>query len=127
MAVCNPQTLMTEAGCLACLSEKTLLAIAVKLLCTISGMATCNPQTLMNDAKCFACLGEKQLLAIVVQLLCNISVDGTGGGGTGGVTCGDVDPVAAPAANCTLYYNRSDSTLWYWDVNDTAWYEMINT
>lgn len=123
---CDPQTLVNSAPCLTCYDNQQFKAVVVYLLCQIAGMS-CNPETLLESAKCFQCYNTKEAEAVMLYLLCQINEGGGGGGGTGGVLCGDVDPVDAPTADCTLYYNRTDSSLWYWDANDTAWYEMVAT
>lgn len=120
---CTPQSLINEAPCLTCLDEVQYRSVVLSLLCQIAGMS-CDPATLLASANCFQCYNDKESKAVMLYLLCQIN-EGGGAGGGGGVTCGDVDPVDAPTADCTLYYNRTDSSLWYWDANDTTWYPLI--
>jgi hypothetical protein len=117
---CDPQSLLTSAACqLGCLSSKQLKAIQVTLLCAILNggpVMTCDPPTLLSNAKCLMCLEPWQLDAIAIYLLCQILANGgTGGGGGSGVTCGIVDPVAAPTGSCGIYYRTDTGKMWVWD------------
>lgn len=77
MAVCNPQTFITESACLACLTYRQLQMVKVMLLCQIynSGQpsVTCSPQDLLNQSPCLGCLTVHQLQLIKTQLACELS------------------------------------------------------
>lgn len=75
------------------------------------------------DARCFTCLDPVQQSAIQTNLLCQIAQGGGVGGG--GVTQGAGDPVAAPASGNGIYYDQTDSSLWAWDSNLSAWVKLL--
>lgn len=118
---CTPQELINSAKCFACLSPRQLKDVMTSLLCSIAGMASCDPATLMEDAAAFSPLTAHELEVIQTQLLCEI-LNGGGSGGSSCLLCGDVDPTDAPEdCTCALYYNKVDSTFWYWDTNANQW------
>ena len=76
---------------------------------------------LMEQISCLKCAiqpGDVGLL--ILGAVSNIT---GGGGGGGGVTCGAVDPVAAPSGSCALYVNTVAQSLWYWD--GVSWTALI--
>jgi hypothetical protein len=60
---------------------------------------------------------ERQLLAKILNAI------GGGGGGGGGVSCGAVNPVAAPSSTCAIYFNTAAGSLWAW--NGSAWLPLV--
>ena len=128
MATCTTSELMQQAACLSCLSPGQLELIKTVILCRIlhlnNPMASCDVQDLLDDANCFSCLYPYQLSLIQTQLLCEI-LNAGGGGGSSCLLCGNVDPVAAPACACALYYNMLTSSFWYWDNNLATWAMLI--
>lgn len=85
---------------------------------------SCDASDLSSLAKCLGGLSDLDLMRIEVYLLCQIvNNGGGGGGGSSGVTCGLVDPVAAPTGSCGLYLNQSTGSLWGWD--GSAWFALI--
>lgn len=99
----------------------------LQLLCRINTaldpMSTCDPKTILADGKCFFGLDAKAAQVAMLQLLCNIS-DAIGGG-SGGVICAAVDPVADPGQTCALAYNTVTASLWYWNDNLGIWSQLI--
>lgn len=125
---CEPQDLLNASKCFACLNPYQLELVKASLLCQIlqasDPMATCDPAELLDAAKCFACLHPGQLQLIQTELLCEILQAG-GGGGEGCIICGIADPVDPPECACSLAYNRTNSSLWYWDQVGLAWAPLI--
>lgn len=66
---CEPNALVSAAGCLNCLTPYQAEWINTYLLQQIAG-DTHTPQELVELAKCFSCFTLKQLLEIQVYLLC---------------------------------------------------------
>lgn len=128
MATCNPQTLVEDGACLACLDAKQFQVAKLALLCAIlralDPMASCDPQTLIADGACFDCLTGKQLQVAELQLLCNIS-ESLGGGNIGGLSCGTSNPTGAPTGDCGWYYNRTTGAVFYWDSDLIDWVPVI--
>lgn len=131
---CDPTTLVSDAKCFICALEPVMQqAVIVRLLCAIkdgeSSMA-CDPTTLVEESKCVLCaIPPNMMNAVAVSLLCQI-LEAGGVGGGGALTCGDVDPVAAPSnpATCAIYINKAipnAATFWYWNPDTTAWISFI--
>jgi hypothetical protein len=102
--------------------------IKLALLCAIANGTTmdCSSQNLVNQANCLMCqIPSGMVDAIEIYLLCQIASSGGGGGGGGGagVTCGAVDPVAAPSGTCGLYYRTDNGGVWIW--TGAAWLQVI--
>ena len=66
--VCTPSSLLASNPCLACLSEKELLAALLGVL-TLSDELHI-PDVLKNSA-CFTCLSKKQMLQALVTIMGN--------------------------------------------------------
>lgn len=110
---------------LAQLSGSALQAIRVYILNAIANGETVPTaaQDLITAAKCYiACIPEGALGAIEVYLLTQIA-NGGGGAGGSGITCSELDPVAAPTGSCGMHINIVDETLWFW--NGTTWVALI--
>ncbi|MBU2249875.1 MAG: hypothetical protein KKD77_24225 [Gammaproteobacteria bacterium] len=121
-------TLMADVKCYACqppgLWQLLMLGLLKQTAEAVDPMADTTVAGLLEEAKCYACQppGMWQLLALA--LLKQIAeAGGTGGGGTGGVLCGAVDPVAAPTETCAFYYRTDTGAVWYWD--GAAWVALI--
>lgn len=70
MAACDPQTLATDAKCLATgLSTHQLLA-AIAYFMAIDAGESPTPANLARLGKCLNGLGDRQLLAIIAGLQC---------------------------------------------------------
>lgn len=128
MASCDPKDLIKTAACFDGIPPVTLQGINTVLLCKIllqsQPMSSCDPKTLAQAAACFSGIPLKSLIEIQTQLLCEI----LNGGGTGGpscLLCGSVDPTAAPACDCAIYYNRTSAAFWYWDSVAVKWFAFI--
>lgn len=75
------------------------------------------------DSK-IACLDERDLLIVIAEALAQ---GAAGGGGSGVVSDGVVDPVAAPAdATVTNWYiNTATGTAWVWPAGGAAWQQIV--
>ncbi len=125
---CDSTTLVNGAYCNFCnLSGSMLYAIKLRLLCAIANgdmSIACDSASLVEAAKCYECqIPYGMMPAIEIYLLCFIAQNGTGAGGGGGITCGTVDPVAAPTGTCAIYYRKDTAKFWYWD--GAAWQVFI--
>lgn len=76
MRSCSPQSLLDDAKCFLCLTEKQLdLVIVEQLRLWLSATtpdADVTAQGLMDEAVCLLCLPVKQLLLVQTQLLCEL-------------------------------------------------------
>lgn len=133
MATCDLETAAADSVCFECAPVDKLAAMSVSLLCKVlqalDPMATCDPETIADDAKCFECFDLQKLMAIQAKLLCDISenIGGGGAAGTGCVLCDDSDPVEAPTdCSCALWYNYSNTTLWFWRSDTSTWVQLIS-
>lgn len=130
MAQCDTQALMGEASCFNCFGYGDIKLVEAALLCRIlkalDPVATCNVNELLSEAQCFLCLSPQQWELIKLQLLCNIS-DSMTSGSMSSMSCGPVDPVAAPTdpTKCVMYANTTANSLWYWNNNTAAWVPLI--
>lgn len=130
MVACDPQQILRASNCWQAIPAEQLAIIRTQLLCqilqSVSSMASCDPQTLLNNSQCFACFPVSQLALIQTELLCEI-LNAGGTGGRGCILCGTTDPVDAPApvCECALYYNRTNSSFYYWDQVALAWAALI--
>ena len=88
------------------------LQALVYLYAQIAGVT--DPQTIIDGAKCFSCIPPGMLLQALVYLAAQVSI-----GGASRVTCGTVDPVAAPANGCGVYYRTDTGAFFLWD--GTQW------
>ena len=117
---CDPQTLATNAKCLAAKFSRTeLQAIRIYLWCAYLNGETvsCDPQTLATAS---ACLLEKlsrgDMDAIETNLACAIAAGG-GGGGSAGVTAADYgggEPSFTPATDGAVAIDTSNGRIWWW-------------
>lgn len=103
-----------------------LQLVQTSLLCRLAfpEVLMCDVQALMSQAACFGCLTQHQLQLVQTQLLCLIFENGGGGGGTC-LTCGAADPVIAATCPCSLYYNTTTASFWYWDDGLAQWFMLI--
>lgn len=65
---CTPSSLLASNPCLACLSEKDLLAALVAITATASRTYATDLPQLMQDSACFGCLTEKQMFQALVSV-----------------------------------------------------------
>ena len=73
--VCDPNTLLANAGCFSCLPSGFFLPLKLVLWSQIlgtKGVTVPDVPTLLARAACFACLSPGQLQMIKLVLLCNI-------------------------------------------------------
>ena len=66
--ICTPSSLMNSSPCLACLSEKQMLAA---LLAIISLSTSQEVPTILKNSACFMCLSKKQMLQGLVTIMGN--------------------------------------------------------
>lgn len=66
--VCTPSSLLASSPCLACLSEKQMLAAIVGI--NAIAMEQAVPDAL-RDSSCFMCLSKKEMLQALVTILGN--------------------------------------------------------
>lgn len=78
-AACDPATLLANAACLTCLSNKQILEAIVKIIVNWAyNNGYMLPDTdLRADIACLHCLTPKQILAIILDELCTGVNDGT--------------------------------------------------
>lgn len=110
----TPEEIAALSACFRCVADRQ--AAVLFLLARIADVTI---EEIIAGSACFRCLSDFQ--AAQLFLLNTIATNGTGGGGGASdqVACGAVDPVAAPAGACGLYYNTVSSALFYWD--GAAW------
>jgi hypothetical protein len=115
--------LIADATCdMSCLPPGLVMyAILAALIDVGNGLPVPDAQTLASEANCLLCyLSPGMVPYAILQAIRGIS---SGGGGSGGVTCGAADPVAAPSGTCGLYYRTNDGSLWKW--NGAAWGQIL--
>lgn len=100
------------SSCYRCLPDRQ--AAILFLLATIADVTI---DEINAGSACYRCVAD--FASAELFLLNTIATNGSTGGGSSGVTCGAVDPVAAPAGSCGLYYNTTSTALFYWD--GAAW------
>jgi hypothetical protein len=66
--VCTPSSLLASNPCMACLSEKQLLAALVGIMA--QSLEESLPDVLKNSA-CFMCMSKKQMLQALVSIVGN--------------------------------------------------------
>lgn len=124
---CTSESLAVAAQCLECKIPRGFTPyIKLALLCAIVNGDTsmaCDSQSLVDAAKCLECKIPLGFVPFIeIYLLCQIASGGTGGGGAG-VTCGIVNPSAAPTGSCAIYYRTDTLQMWFW--NGAAWQLVI--
>lgn len=129
MATCDVGSLISTAGRFMCLPLTQLLGVQTELLRQLvlarNPMAATDVQSLLTAGKCFEHLPVAQVLGIQTQLLCEILQAG-GVSANSCLVCGDTDPVADPACDCALGYNRLTGAFFMWDDSQTAWLPLIS-
>lgn len=129
MATCDANELVELANCFSCLMPYQLELVKTVLLCQLANpnavnpMANCDVQALMSDASCFSCLTSFQLSVIQTQLLCEI-LNG-GGSGAACIECGAAAPVDPAGCDCSLYYNTTTASMYYWDSALAQWVLLL--
>jgi hypothetical protein len=97
------------------------------LLQQIAGNKMTANQLAVAAAKaCFNCSDDRSMWVQALYLLNQIQANGStggGGGGSGSVLQGAIDPVAAPATpgSPALYTNLTSGVLWTWNVTTQTW------
>ena len=126
---CDPATLLSAASCFQCLTTGEQQLIRIALYCRIANGVTmaCDIATLLSESSCYQCLPAGQLTLLEIALLCTIMTNGAGTGGSGGLSDGVVDPVAAPTnpAVTNLYANTVNGTLFIWPAGGAAWTQYV--
>jgi hypothetical protein len=107
---------------IACLGQRQLWIVIAQALATSVSMTA----TQLLDAACesgIACLEERNLLIAIAEGI----NQGGAGGGSGVVSDGVVDPVAAPAnpAVTNWYTNTVAATAWVWPAGGAAWQQIV--
>jgi hypothetical protein len=119
----DANTLLAEAACYDCGTppgqwQLLKLGLLRQILLASDPVADTSPAALLEAAKCYVCMPPGLWQLLELGLLQQI-VAGGGTGGGGGVTCGVVDPVAAPTGSCAIYYRTDTGTIFVWD--GAAW------
>lgn len=65
---CTPSSILASTPCVACLSEKELLAALVAII-AVSKSKTL--KQVLEDSACFTCMSDKQLLQAIVVIFGN--------------------------------------------------------
>jgi hypothetical protein len=126
---CDSTSLLNNAKCIfGCVPPGMAKAIQIALLCNIVNgtvMTDCSAQNLVTQAACFLpCIAAGAADSIIIYLLCQIASGSSGGGGgSGSVLCGTVDPTTGPTGSCGIYYRSDTGGFWYW--NGSAWIQFI--
>lgn len=121
---CTPDDLAESINCLSEQNKQVLLAEIVYLLCQLNSME-CDPDTLAESSNCLSQWNEGALLGAAVFLLCELT---NGGGlGSGVLSDGAVDPVAAPTnpAVTNWYTNTATGTAWIWPAGGAVWQQIV--
>lgn len=63
---CTPSSLLASTPCLACVSEKEMLAVLVGIFAISEGHTIAD---VMKDSACFTCMSKKQMLHGLTTLL----------------------------------------------------------
>lgn len=126
MAVtCTSTALIDATRCQECQIPPGMIPyVKLAILCNIvNGVTmTCDSATLIEAAKCFECQIPLGFVPYIeVYLLCQIASGSSGSGG--GITCGVVNPSAAPSGSCAIYYRTDTLQMWFWD--GAAWQIVI--
>jgi len=66
--VCTPSSLIASNPCLACISEKELLASLLGIFAKASRDYANDLPKLLEDSACFTCLSKKQMLQALVTI-----------------------------------------------------------
>ena len=109
------QTIVSEIPCDLCNAPPGLAMYMVAA--AMVDLANGNPvpmttQELISESNCLLCLVSPGMLPyLMITALRQIS---SGGGGSGGVTCGVGAPVAAPSGTCALYIDTSTGALYHY-------------
>ena len=122
MALIDPQEAVDAAQPWCCIPQGDLwYGVLAALTAVGNGDPMPTAQELMDDIACLKCsIQSGDVPLLIIGAVSSITA---GGGGTGGVTCGAADPVAAPANACTLYYRTDNGSLWKW--NGAAWEALL--
>lgn len=124
MTAVEVQDLIDDIPCDLCYMSPGMVPYAVLAAMLDVANGTPVPETtqgLIAEANCLFCVVPAGMVPFLqIQALRNIS---SGGGGSGSVTCGVSDPVAAPTVACALHYRTDNGAVWFW--NGAAWVQLI--
>jgi hypothetical protein len=125
----DANTLLSEVKCYACqppgIWQLLKLGLLRQILLAHDAMADTSVNTLLENVKCYECIPPGMWHLLELALLQAILAAGGGGGGTGGVLCGVVNPVADPGVACAFYYRTDTLELWSWDDGAGTWAQII--
>lgn len=62
---CDPSSLLASNPCIACLSEKEMLAVLVGIIAVQASLPLAD---VMKDSACFTCMSKKQMLHSLVTI-----------------------------------------------------------
>ena len=118
MATPTSDELLEESRCFDCgISDGAKRAVLIYLFSQIAEVDMTATE-LLEASRCLDCgIPDGAKMGVLIYLATQIS--GGGGGGTGGVTCGTSDPVAAPTNNCTVFYRTDIVRVLAW--NGSVW------
>lgn len=75
---CTPSSLLASTPCLACISEKDMLAVIVGIVALNQAKTIAE---VMEESVCFRCMSRKQMLQALVTILgSNLLGEGSGAG-----------------------------------------------
>lgn len=79
-ATCTPSALLEDYKCLACLSEKELLAVLVLVANQLIGTYNLPEELddLFSDSACFTCLSDKQKFQAIISAMSTVAYERSG-------------------------------------------------
>ncbi len=70
--LCEPGALLAENPCIACLSEKEMLAVIVAIMAITASKTIAD---VVSESACFTCMSRKQMLQALVTMIANDLLD----------------------------------------------------
>lgn len=122
----TPAEIAEASTCLSCIDGKwPALLYLLDQIRVEQGGAAMTPNEIAEASACFDCINNKEAAAL--YLLEQILAGGGGGAGSGVVSSGAIDPVAAPAdpAVDNWYINTAAGTGWLWPAGGAAWQQIV--
>jgi len=124
----TPNEYLQRSACFACLPERTLLTLFVRLtadkLLVLNPMADVTPNALLARSQCYACLPQNILLTIVARLLADIAEAPSTPAGSGTVLQGAGNPEGVAVASPGAWYLDTLTNFVYFKVSgagNTGW------